>query len=300
MFTERTVQYLSRGITVFADLYLPGPEAPDRSKAAVIIGHPGTGIKEQASRLYACLLAESGFVALAFDAAYQGESGGEPRNLEDPYQRVEDFKSAVTFLSLLPGEVDPERIGVVGICASGGFGIFAAQTDVRMKAVAGVVPMCIGAQSRAAFRDESGKLGTEALAGSLRYAADCRIAEARGAQPSMIRITDVFPEAKEYYESPSNRHPRCTNEQLSRSMELALNYDSYAFIELIAPRPLLLISATIPQQAFNTAPYIKAAYERASKPKTLVLIEGARHIDLYSNASQSGPALVEFMSRWLC
>ncbi|KAK6214426.1 hypothetical protein LQW54_004333 [Pestalotiopsis sp. IQ-011] len=278
--TTRKVRFLSRGIEVIGDLYLPTCGSPDRKQAAVVVGHPGTGIKEQASGLYARLLADSGFVALAFDAAYQGESKGEPRNLEDPYQRVEDFKSAVIFLSLLPGQVNPERIGVVGICASGGFCIFAAQTDVRMRAVAGIVPMCVGAQSRAAFTDEGGQIRQEALGQTLQFAAGARIAEAQGMALSTTKTTDVFPEARDYYNDTLKCPVQCTNEQLSRSVELALNYDSYAFIDWISPRPLLLVLAEVAQAAFNTAPYIRHAFDQAKEPKRLVAIQGKTHLNL--------------------
>jgi len=295
----RKVAFKSRGIDIVGDLYLPSKSSPDRKGAAIIVGHPGTGIKEQASGLYARLLAEAGFTTLAFDTAYQGESGGEPRDIEDPYQRVEDFKCAVTYLSALGEGVDAQRIGLAGICASGGYGIFAAQTDVRIKAVAGVALMCTGAMARAALKDESGNISPEALHASLAPMGQARIAEANGAEGMTISILD-YGGAGEYYSTPLGYHPRCTNKQLARSFELLLNYDSFAFIKWLAPRPLLLIVGTEPMKAFDTIPFSKTAYENACDPKELFVVQGRKHIDFYHETSESLPKLVEFFGKALC
>lgn len=304
MTSSRKVHFSSRGINVVADLYSPSPTAPNRKKSAIIVGHPGTGIKEQASGLYAKRLAEYGFTTLAFDAAYQGESGGEPRYLEDPYQRVEDFKSAVTFLSTLDGEVEPERIGVVGICASGGYSIFAAQTDLRMKAVAAVCGVCFGSMTRESMKNSSGTIDQEMLQPGLIYAGKERISEAKGNQPATISILQAFEGAGDYYKTARGQHLRCTNLQLARSLDTLATYDSYAFIDWISPRPLLMIIGSEADkgtgEALDTGGFSRTAIERAKEPKELFVIKGLGHIDLYDHISESVPKLADFMEKSLC
>lgn len=126
------VSFLSRNLKLAAHFYQPTPNSPNRSGAVIVICHPWTSIKEQSPATYARVLTQAGFACLAYDAAYQGESEGEPRYLEDPAQRVEDIKSAVTYLTGRK-DVDANKIGVLGICASGGYAPYATQTDLRIK-----------------------------------------------------------------------------------------------------------------------------------------------------------------------
>lgn len=137
----KCITFPNRNITVAGNLYLPAGFNAMKKYPAVIVGHPAGGVKEQTAGLYARNLAQAGFVTLAFDASYQGESGGEPRGLEDPAVRTEDFRCAADYLSSLPYV---GNIGAMGICGGGGFAIAAAITDHRIKAVAGVSAVDLG------------------------------------------------------------------------------------------------------------------------------------------------------------
>lgn len=118
-------------LTLVANLYLPEDFSEERSYPAIVVVHPGGGVKEQTAGLYASRLAAQGFVAVAYDASYQGESSGEPRHLEDPYARVEDVRAVVDFLSTRTF-VEPEKIAALGVCAGGGYALHATMTDSRI------------------------------------------------------------------------------------------------------------------------------------------------------------------------
>ena len=119
------------GVTLAADLYTP--KDATGQLAAIAVSGPFGAVKEQASGLYAQTLAERGFITLAFDPSFTGESGGTPRYVASPDINTEDFSAAVDYLSTRP-DVDPERIGILGICGFGGFAVNAAANDTRVKA----------------------------------------------------------------------------------------------------------------------------------------------------------------------
>ncbi|MFI0822518.1 alpha/beta hydrolase [Streptomyces sp. NPDC021098] len=280
------VTFLSSNLTLAGILFLPDTPTADRLPA-VVVGHPGGGVKEQTASVYAERLAREGFAALVFDAAYQGESEGEPRGLEDPFQRAEDIKSAVSFLATRD-EIDPERIGALGICASGGYVPYAAQTDLRVKAVATVSAGDLGS----VMRDGLGRTqDPRTLRSMLELANAARTAEARGeAVPRQEWITEsVDAETYEYYRTPRGHHPRAVQPWPVRSLDQIIQYDSYALIHLISPRPLLMIIGS----DANTAYISREAIEKAAEPKELFVIDGATHISLYDKDEHVTPAVAK-------
>jgi len=138
-FQNKNVQ----NITISAVIHFPQGFDEGRKHPAIVVAHPGGGVKEQTAGLYARKLAEEGFVTIAFDASYQGESTGEPRQLENPYIRTEDISAVIDYLTTLP-YVDSDRIGAMGICAGGGYTANTAINDRRIKAVGTVSAVNIG------------------------------------------------------------------------------------------------------------------------------------------------------------
>lgn len=285
---KANVSFASNGMKLAAILFKPSGVAGQLP--AIVISHPAGGVKEQTVSLYAEKLASMGFAALVFDAAYQGESEGQPRGLEDPFQRAEDVRAAVSYLSAR-SDIDAKRISALGICASGSYVPFAAQTDHRIKAVATVSAIQIGAEAfanpaiRNAMLDQAGEL---------------RNAEARGEGLFMMNYTpstkaeaDAQPkrsmaaEAYDYYRTPRGANARSTQWGTMR-MDVAAQFDAFRHNDWIAPRPLLMIAGT----DADTRHFSEDAIAKAAEPKELYWIKGASHIDLYDK-DEYVPKVVE-------
>ncbi|WP_216900626.1 alpha/beta hydrolase [Nocardia alni] len=289
----------SAGLTIAGMLYLPDSPA-GRRLPAIVVGHQGGAVKEQAAGLYAAKLAAAGFAALVFDAAYQGESGGEPRGLEDPAHRVEDIKAAVSLLTTRP-EVDPDRIGALGICASGGYALAAASTDRRVRAVATVSAADIGRYLRLG---PDGTQDPAVFTSMLDAAADARTRMARGEKSSgMPLFPDTIEQARElggdhaaegfeYYRTPRAQHPRSAECLEWTSIDRIAAFDAFTAVPLLGARALLMIVGTRAVTSWMSL----EAYHRATGPKRIHWIEGASHADLYDREQYVGSAVDELAS----
>lgn len=261
------------------------PEGAEGTKnPAIVCVHPGSSCKDQTAGIYARKLAEKGFVTLAFDASYQGESGGEPRYAELAAARVEDIRCAVDYLTTL-NFVDENRIGVLGVCAGGGYSVNAAMTERRIKAVGTVVGANIGRVQR-----ESGD-PIQALEAIARQ----RTAEARGAESMIVNwipcnqeerekagMTDIdLVEAVDYYTTGRGQSPNSPNKLKFTSLDSLLGFDAFHLVEELLTQPLQIIVGD-KQGAFGSYRDGQELYRRAaSAKKDLLVLENVSHYDLY-------------------
>jgi len=282
------------GITVAGNLHYPAAFDSSKKYAAIITVPPAGGAKEQTAGLYASKLSEEGFLAIAIDASYQGESGGEPRYKEDPIARVEDVRGAVDFLVTLPF-VDEDRIGVLGICAGGGYAVSAAMTERRIKAVGTAVPVNGGRENRAG--------GSGPTIEVLETIAKQRTAEARGAEPMIVPwipddykdATDIdLREAYQYYRTSRGQHTNWQNKMRFVSMDAVMAFDAFYLAEMLLTQPLQIVTGS-EQGAFGSVRDGRELYDRAaSGKKDLLVMKGASHFDLYDNAKYVNEAVRKF------
>ena len=272
------------GITLAGDLYLPKGRT-DRRLAALAVGGPFGAVKEQSSGLYAQTMAERGFVALAFDGSYTGESGGEPRNVASPDINTEDFSAAVDYLGLHPS-VDRDRIGIIGICGWGGFALNAVAPDKRVKAV---VASTMYDMTRLMSKGYNDSVTLEQRTQTLEQLSRQRWADAeKGApayQPAYNAV--VAPDAPQfmkdyhdYYMTPRGYHKRAVNSGNAWTQTTPLSFMNMpilSYIKEISPRPILFVHG----EKAHSLYFAETAYANAAEPKELLIIPGASHTDLY-------------------
>jgi fermentation-respiration switch protein FrsA (DUF1100 family) len=284
---HQKVSFYNRlGINLVGDLYIPRSLDRSRRYPAIVVGHPYGGVKEQTSGLYAQTMAERGFVTLAFDASYNGESGGQPRFIASPEALVEDFSAAVDYLGT-NALVDRGRIGVIGICGSGGFSLAAAQIDPRIKAVATVSMYDIGQANRQGLAES---VDVAALKKSLGDIAAQRWAEADGAAKAMFigtpeTLTDnstaIDREFFDYYRTPRGHHPRSTTAITRTSSAPMVLFSAFEHLDWISPRPVLFITG----DRAHSRIFSEQAFKKASEPKEIYVVPGAGHVDLYDRVN---------------
>jgi fermentation-respiration switch protein FrsA (DUF1100 family) len=277
------------GITLTGDLYIPKNQGGEPLPALAVSG-PFGAVKEQSSGLYAQTMAERGFVTLAFDPSYTGESGGKPRHVASPDINTEDFSAAIDFLGIQKN-IDRNKIGVIGICGFGGFALNAAAVDRRIKAVA-VISMydmsrvnakgyfdATTSEQRAQTLEQLGEQRwKDAETGTPALAPKGLPDKIEGSEPQFVK--DYFA----YYKTGRGFHPRSINSNGSWTVTGGLslmNMPILTYINEISPRPVLIIAGENAHSRY----FSEDAYKQAAEPKELMIIPDAVHVDLYDRVN---------------
>lgn len=297
----QVVRFKNRfGIELAGHLYLP-EGYQNKQSAAVVFSGPFGAVKEQSSGLYAQEFAARGFVSLAFDPSFTGESGGESREVASPDINTEDFSAAVDFVGLLP-YVDREKVGVMGICGLSGMALTAAAIDTRIKAVATIsmydMSRSIGLGFMDSYTEEQRRTLNEYISqrrwedaenGTMAHGPHEVEFDESGQVIRNFGWPDEMPEeahpvVKRFFEYYRGRafHPRSVNSELGWTATTPYSFISfplYTNIELISPRPVLLIAGEHAHSRY----YSEDVYKLAQEPKELLVISEADHVDMYDN-----------------
>lgn len=309
---HRKVTFQTRyGITLVGDLYIP-KDRGDRKLAAIAVSGPFGAVKEQSSGLYAQTLAEHGFVALAFDPSYTGESGGYPRNVASPDINTEDFSAAVDFLGLQK-EVDRTRIGVLGICGFGGMALNDAAMDTRVKAVATSVMYDMSRAMGHGVGDGKDRYSTTDRRAVLQYLNNQRWKDAetgsfapgnhdisvdeKGHVSAPDRIlpetlpanpNPVLKEFFDYYRMPRGFHERSVISTGAWNATMPLSFMNMPLLSYA--NEITIPTLIVTGEKAHSRYFAEDAYKAVgSKQKELVIIPGANHVDLYDNAAGKIP-----------
>ena len=288
---RKHVRYSNRyGIAIAADVYAPKDLDESMKYPALIVGAPYGGVKEQGPCVYANELAQRGFIVLTFDQAYMGESGGEPRHVSSPDLFAESFSAAVDYLGVREPNVNREKIGVIGICGSGGFAISAAQVDTRIKAIA-TTSMYNITDGRFMFGGDMAMIeGMKKQMGEQRWVDfENGYPEYNPTFPETPYEYDKRPETdpltdewNRFYAVPRGHHPNASGGFTTTSMLSMMNFFALDYIKEISPRPILFIAG----DRAHSKGFTERAYEMAEEPKELYIVEDAEHIDLYDRVDR--------------
>lgn len=278
------VTYKLNNIAIAANIYTPANYTPSEKYPTIVVAHPNGGVKEQVAGLYAQRLAEQGYITIAADAAYQGASGGQPRNLDKPANRIEDIHGMADFIAQFAG-VDKEKLGLLGICGGGGYSLKAAQSDKRFKAIATISMFNSGLVRRNGFMNSQ----ISTIQERLKQASEARALEAAGGEVRYLGDTEITDEMANkmpydlyreghYYYNRTHAHPNSTFKYTLSSLMDLMTFDASTNMDLIN-QPLLMIAGSkadtyyMTDDAFNKATHAKS--------KELFLIDGATHIQTY-------------------
>ena len=278
------VKYKLNGIDIAANVYTPANYDKNKKYPTLVVAHPNGGVKEQVAGLYAQQLAEKGYITITADAAYQGGSGGTPRYVDKPANRIEDIHGMADYITHYAG-VDASRVGLLGICGGGGYSLKAAQTDKRFKALATVSMFNSGLVRRNGFMNSqvdtiqqrlqqaSDARAQEAAGGKIIYAADTKLTDEQIAKLPF----DLYRQGFEYYWK-THAHPNSSFRYTMSSLLDLMSFDAATNMDLIN-QPLLMIAGDKADTLYMTENAFPLATN--AKEKELFLIKGATHIETY-------------------
>ncbi|MEW1550389.1 alpha/beta hydrolase [Streptomyces tsukubensis] len=280
------------GTTLAAVINLPEGFDASKTYPAIVVSHPGGGVKEQAAGLYAGKLAEHGFVTVAYDASFQGASTGEPRQLENPHIRTEDVSAVVDYLTTLD-YVDSGRIGAMGICAGAGYTVNAAINDPRIKAAGTVSLVNIGQMFRNGWTNDVADADAAPL---LTMGAQARTTDTQDKDNPFplapMREEDApneeLRQAWEYYHTPRCEHPNAPGFMTARSLSQIITYDAFHKAEAFLTQPLLVVAGSEAGSKWMSDDLFVRA---ASKDKSFHVVEGANHMELYDGEKEVAEAV---------
>lgn len=273
----------NKTIAISAVINFPKGFDETKSYPAIVVSHPGGGVKEQTAGTYAKKLAEKGFVTIAFDRSYQGESGGEPRQLENPYISTEDVSAVIDHLTTLP-YVDNGRIGAMGICAGAGYTANAAIQDRRIKAIGTVSAVNIGSMFRNGWENTVKSIDALPLieAGSNARTADASSAKNAEMPLAPLKEADApneeLRQAWEYYHTPRAECATAPGFATLRSLNQIITYDAYHMANVYLTQPIQVVAGSIAGSKWMSDDLFDRA---ASADKSFHIVEGANHMDLY-------------------
>ncbi len=280
------VSYTIRDISIAANVYTPPNYNPAKRYPSVVIAHPNGGVKEQVAGLYAQRLAAEGYITITADAAYQGGSGGYPRYIDKPSNRIEDIHSMADYLLTYPG-VDTARISLFGICGGGGYSLKAAQADKRFKAVVTLSMFNSGLVRRNGFMNSQVSTIQERLEQAAKARAlEISTGEILYVNNSTTPLTDeqiaklpfdLYREGYIYY-NRSHAHPNSSSSYTMSSLQDLMTFDANTNMDLIN-QPLLMIAGSRADSKYMTDEAFANAVN--AKEKELYLINGATHIETY-------------------
>ena len=299
------VKYKLNGIDIAANIYTPANFDPAKKYPALVVAHPNGGVKEQVAGLYAQRMAESGYITIAADASYQGASGGTPRNIDKPANRIEDIRGMADYITQYLG-VDPSQLGLLGICGGGGYALKAAQTDKRFNVVATLSMFNSGVVRRNGYMNSA----VSTIQQRMKEASDARALEVKdgtvlyiGDTPITDEMADKMPfdlyREGHYYYNRTHAHPNSTFKYTKSSLLDLMEFDATTNMELIN-QPLLMIAGSKADSYYMTDSAFALA--TGTKEKELFLIPGATHIQTYyvpQYVQQATNKLNEFFNKYL-